>query len=81
VHFTVGIERSGILELAGNPYHLRFHQPTWYFDIDLGDTRKRLKAYGAGNMEPFTGADSEYKDVWAVALAVAEVEEFDLRVP
>jgi hypothetical protein len=28
VHFTVGIERSGILELAGNPYHLRFHQPT-----------------------------------------------------
>jgi hypothetical protein len=79
--FAHGIKISGIVELEGNPYYPGFHYPTWYFDVELGDSHKRFKAYGASGMEVLTGEDWEDLGVWSAGLAISEVDYFELRVP
>ncbi|HCG01042.1 MAG TPA: hypothetical protein DEV93_10925 [Chloroflexi bacterium] len=80
--FEHGVQLSGILEVEGNPYYPSFHQPTWYFDIQVGNQSKRLKAYGAEAMKVLrVSSDVQDLSVWAVALAISEVDLFELRVP
>ena len=77
-----GIAITGLIELEGNPYYPAFHQPTWYLDIDLGDSRKRVKCYGAGAKTVLTEEEGETNaDVWAFGCAVGAVEQFGQRVP
>jgi hypothetical protein len=79
--FAGELSNSGVLDVRGNPEYLRFHQPTWYLEIETNDLVKRLKSYGAGAMTTFGKDDEPLADVWAVSLAIGAAELLAARLP
>ena len=79
--FTEDVANSGVLDVQANPEYARFHQPTWYLEIEAKNGIKRVKSYGAGSMMQFSEGDDALVDVWAVSLAISAAELIASRIP
>ena len=80
--FSGEILRSGVLDVEGSVdyFEAGFHQPTWYVELDMGSTVKRVKSYGGGVTRPEKGRSTR-TDSWAVGLAISAAELFVARLP